>query len=55
MRICSFDIKNMCTNIPKIDTTSVIINILKINSGINESDPKRNNTHTKNSNEIKLF
>jgi hypothetical protein len=29
--------QNMCNNIAKIYTTSVIINILKINSGIKES------------------
>jgi hypothetical protein len=36
-RICSFDIENMCTNVSKIDPAIIIINVLKINPGINES------------------
>jgi hypothetical protein len=37
MTIHSLDIENMYTDIPKMDTTNIIVNILKINSGINEN------------------
>jgi hypothetical protein len=53
-RICSFDIENMCTNIPKIETTDIITIILKINSGIKENSQKEI-THTRNSNGTNYF
>jgi hypothetical protein len=36
-RVCSFEIENKYTNIPKIDTANIIISILKINSGNNKN------------------
>jgi hypothetical protein len=36
-RIYSFYIENMYTHITKLDTTNIIISILKIISGINEN------------------
>jgi hypothetical protein len=36
-RICPFDVENTYTNIPKIDTRNIFINILKISSGINKN------------------
>jgi hypothetical protein len=36
-RICSFDIINTYINTPKVDTTNININILKINPGINKN------------------
>jgi hypothetical protein len=35
MRICSFDIKNIYTNVPKIDTINIICNTLGSNPEIN--------------------
>jgi hypothetical protein len=40
-RICSFDIENMYTNIPKTEATNIIANILKINSTIKENSQKK--------------
>jgi hypothetical protein len=39
-RICSFDIKNMYTNIPRTETANLIYNILKTNQNINDSNQK---------------
>jgi hypothetical protein len=40
MRICSFDIENMYTNIPKIDTINIINSILEGNKETNRSTQK---------------
>jgi hypothetical protein len=40
IRMCSFDIENMYTNIPTVDTINIITNILKTNPGINENNQK---------------
>jgi hypothetical protein len=53
-RICSFDIETTCTNIPKIETTDVITNILRITSGINENNQKEI-THIRSSNGSNYF
>jgi hypothetical protein len=53
MRMFSFDITNMYTNIPKLDKIS-IINILMVTQKLTETR-KSNNTYTKNSNRTELF
>jgi hypothetical protein len=51
-RICSFDIKNMYTNIPKSD----ILNIIKYNEQKSKHHkPKRTIRNIKNNNGTKLF
>jgi hypothetical protein len=54
MRLCSFDIENMYTNIPKIDIINIINTIIKTTKKLIKY-PKRNNTHIKNSTGTKLF
>jgi hypothetical protein len=39
-RICSFNIKNIYTNIPRTETTNIIHSILKTNQNINDDNQK---------------
>jgi hypothetical protein len=45
----------MYTNIPRAETTNIILNILKTNQNINEDNKKINNTHTRHNNGTKLL
>lgn len=59
MIVCSFDIENFYTNIPKLGTKNIITNGLKINSEIDENCQKmkqeRNNTCIQSCNRTELF
>jgi hypothetical protein len=53
-RLCSFDITNMYTNMPKIGVINIIKKILENNNEIEEYT-ERNNTHIRNTNRTKLL
>jgi hypothetical protein len=55
MRLCSFDIENMYTNIPEVDIMNIVNSIIEKNHKIDRNAQKINNAHVGNSARTKLF